>query len=378
MTNLQMVDLQGQYLAIKDEIDQAISDTLSSGRFIKGPQVGKFECDLAGYLDSAYVLGVANGTDALQIAMMALGVGPGDEVITTPFTFIATAEAAALLGAKVVFADIEPKTFNIDPSDIEALITPRTKVIVPVHLFGQPTDLDPIVEIAKHHNLYVIEDNAQAIGATYKGRKVGPIGDVGTLSFFPSKNLGCYGDGGAVLTNNEALYERMRMIANHGSRKKYHNEVVGINSRLDTIQAAILHAKLPHLDQYIKARQEAANRYDALLENLSGLTTPYRAPHSTHVFHQYTLRISPDLPGGRDGLAQHLKRHNIPHAIYYPVALHQLPVFTSDQVYYEDLTQSEQAATEVLSLPMHTELTGEQQTYIASIITNYLHMDCPQ
>jgi len=372
MENIQMVDLQGQYLAIKEEIDQAIADTITSARFIKGPIVGKFECELAGYLDGSYAVGVGNGTDALQVALMALGVGPGDEVITTPFTFIATAEVAALLGAKVVFADIQAQTFNIDPTKIEALITSRTKAIVPVHLFGQPADMDPILDIARRHNIAVVEDNAQAIGASYKGKKVGFLGDIGTLSFFPSKNLGCYGDGGAVLTNNEDLFERMRMIANHGSRKKYYNEVVGINSRLDALQASILRVKLRHLDAYARSRQAAADHYDTLFANEPLITTPYRDPSSTHVFHQYTLRISQDLPNGRDGLAGYLKAQGIPHAIYYPVSLHQLPVFQEYEVIYDDLSETERASAEVISLPMHTELTREQQTYIAEAILTYI------
>lgn len=372
MDNIHMVDLQGQYLAIKEEIDQALAETLTSARFIKGPVVGKLECELADYLHGSYAVGVGNGTDALQVAMMALGIGPGDEVITTPFTFIATAEVAALLGAKVVFADIEPRTFNIDPLKVEALITPRTKAIVPVHLFGQPADMDSILDIAKRHNIAVIEDNAQAIGATYKGRPVGYIGDIGTLSFFPSKNLGCYGDGGAVLTNRADLHERMRMIANHGSRKKYYNEVVGINSRLDALQASILRVKLRHLDTYAQARQAAADRYDELFANEPLITTPYRDSNSTHVFHQYTLRISQNLPGGRHGLVTHLKAQGIPHAIYYPVSLHQLPVFKDHEVVYHDLSESERASTEVISLPMHTELTPKQQSYIAEIVLTYI------
>ncbi|NNE34425.1 MAG: DegT/DnrJ/EryC1/StrS family aminotransferase, partial [Rhodothermales bacterium] len=229
---IQMVDLHGQYLAIKPEIDEAIQGVIDATSFIRGPQVGEFECDLAGYLGCSFVHGVANGTDALQVALMALGVGPGDEVITTAFTFIATAEAAALLGATPVFADIDPHTFNIDPAKIEELITPRTKAIVPVHLFGLPADMDEIMVVADRHNIPVIEDNAQGVGATYKGKKVGYMGAAGTLSFFPSKNLGCYGDGGAVMTANKEMYERMKMIGNHGSQKKYHNEIVGVNSRL--------------------------------------------------------------------------------------------------------------------------------------------------
>ncbi|RMF61352.1 MAG: DegT/DnrJ/EryC1/StrS family aminotransferase [Bacteroidetes bacterium] len=369
-----MVDLRGQYLAIKEEMDAALQAVLDSTQFIKGPEVGRFECELAGYLGGSYVLGVANGTDALQIAFMALGIGPGDEVITPSFTFVATAEAAALLGATPVFCDIDPRTFNLDPAKIEALITPKTKAIVPVHLFGQPADMDPILEIARRHNLYVVEDNAQGIGATYKGRHTGFLGDIGTLSFFPSKNLGCYGDGGAVLTNNAALYERMKLIANHGSRKKYHNEVVGVNSRLDALQAAVLRVKLKHLDAYTEARRTAADRYDALFAGNPYLTTPYRAPEGIHVFHQYTLRVSPEVPGGRDALAAHLKKRGIPHAIYYPVPLHRLPVFADGgaPARHGDMTETDRAAAEVLSLPMHTELTEAQQAYIAEAVLGFV------
>ena len=367
-----MVDLRGQYLAIKDEIDAALQDVLDGTHFIKGPAVGVFECELAGYLEGSYALGVANGTDALQVVFMALGLQPGDEVITTAFTFIATAEAAALLGAVPVFADIDPQTFNIDPNKIEALITPRTKAIVPVHLFGQAADLDPILDIAARHDLYVIEDNAQAIGSDYKGQKTGFIGDYGCLSFFPSKNLGAFGDAGAILTGDEALYRKARLVANHGSARKYYNEMVGINSRLDTMQAAILSVKLRHLDTYIQARRTAADRYDALFADSSYLTPPYRAPYTTHVFHQYTLRVSPSLPGGRDGLARHLKDHQIPHAIYYPVPLHRLPVFAEGGARQGDLTETDRAAAEVISLPMHTELTQAQQQHIAAVVLDYI------
>ncbi|HMB90059.1 MAG TPA: DegT/DnrJ/EryC1/StrS family aminotransferase, partial [Rhodothermales bacterium] len=280
--DIQMVDLRGQYLAIKDEIDAAIQAEIDGTRFIKGPMVGQFECKLAGHLDGTYAIGVGNGTDALQIALMALDLQPGDEVITTAFTFIATGEVAALLKATPVFADIDPQTFNIDPAKIEELITPKTKAIVPVHLFGQPADMDPIMEIAERHGIPVIEDNAQGIGSTYKGRKTGYIGHIGTLSFFPSKNLGAYGDGGAVLTNDADLYEKMKMIANHGGRRKYYNEIVGVNSRLDTIQAAILKTKLAHLDAYNDARRTAADRYDALFADHPHITTPYRDPNGLH------------------------------------------------------------------------------------------------
>ena len=368
-----MVDLRGQYLALKEEIDAAIAEVLASARFIRGPLVGELEGELAEYLEGTYVLGVANGTDALQVAFMALGIGPGDEVITPSFTFIATAEAAALLGATPVFVDIDPQTFNLDPAKIEALISPRTKAIVPVNLFGLPADLDPTTEIAERHGLSVVEDNAQAIGSTYKGRKTGFFGDIGILSFFPSKNLGAYGDAGAVLTNDAALYERMKMITNHGGRHKYYNEIVGVNSRLDALQAAILQVKLRHLDAFIEARRQAADRYDALFADTEAITTPHRAPYGRHVFHQYTLRIAQDTPGGRDALSEHLKAKGIPHGIYYPVPLHQLPVFTEAVAMRRgEMTETERAAAEAISLPMHTELTTDQQAYIAEAVLEFV------
>ncbi len=371
--NIQMVDLRAQHHAIRREIDEAIDSVIENTAFIRGPEVGEFECKLAGYLDGSYAIGVGNGTDALQIAMMALGIGPGDEVITTAFTFIATAEAAALLGATPVFADIDPRTFNIDPAAIEDLITENTKAIVPVHLFGQPADMDRILAIAKEHDLYVIEDAAQAVGSEYDGQKTGYLGDVGCLSFFPSKNLGCYGDGGAILTNDEDLYRKTRMIANHGSEKKYHNEMVGVNSRLDTIQAAILGVKLRHLDEYNSARRHAAGFYNAQFEESEFVTSPHHAGDRTHVFHQYTIRISEDVPGGRDGLSKHLKEKEIPHAVYYPVPLHQLPVFSGGACRTGDMTETERAASEVISLPMHTELEEEQQEYIADAVLEYVN-----
>ncbi|NNE46508.1 MAG: DegT/DnrJ/EryC1/StrS family aminotransferase [Rhodothermales bacterium] len=372
--DIQMVDLRGQYLRIKDEIDEAVQEVLDGAQFIRGPLVGEFECELAGHLGGKYALGVGNGTDALQIAMMALGVAPGDEVITTAFTFVATAEAAALLGAVPVFADIDPESFNIDPSAIEDLITPRTRAIVPVHLFGQPADLDPIMEIADRHGLPVIEDNAQGVGAAYKGRATGYIGTMGTLSFFPSKNLGAYGDGGAITTNDEALYEAARKVANHGGTRKYHNEIVGVNSRLDTLQAAILLVKLRHLEAFSVARRAAADRYDELLADVEGVTIPHRVPESSHVFHQYTIRVSPDVPEGRDGLAAHLKSAGIPHAVYYPTALHQLPVFKDGHAACRigEMTHTETAAQEVISLPMHTELTGAQQGRVVDAIAEFV------
>lgn len=361
-----MVDLHGQYLAIKDEIDGAIQSILDTTQFIKGKPVLEFETALSTYLSCFQAVGVANGTDALQIAFMALGIRPGDEVITPAFTFVATAEAAALVGATPVFADIDPRTYNVDPSHVEALITPRTKAIVPVHLFGQSADLDAIMDIANRSGITVVEDAAQAIGATYKGQKIGSMGQLGTLSFFPSKNLGAFGDGGAILSNDEELIQHARMIANHGSKKKYFNEIVGVNSRLDALQAAILKVKLKYLDRYIDARRKAAQRYDVLLADQEEITTPYTDPDCEHVFHQYTIRVP-----RRDALSAYLKEQQIPHAIYYPVPLHRLPVFAEA---YKNITlpETERAATEVLSLPMHTELTDEQQEYIVDRIVRFL------
>ena len=369
--NVKMADLRGQHEMIAPEIDKAIRSVLEHAAFIRGREVDELESELADYLDVSHVLGVANGTDALHIAMMSLGVGPGDEIITSAFTVFATAEAAILLGATPVFADIDPQTFNIDPECIEALITPRTKAIVPVHLFGQPADMAPIMDIARRHGLGVIEDNAQAIGAEYRGEKTGCIGDIGCLSFFPTKNLGCYGDGGALLTNHADLYKKARMVSNHGAERKYHHEIVGVNSRLDTIQAAILKVKLRHLDTYQACRRRAAQVYDTLFDGHPWITPPHHAPDRTHVYHQYTLRISEESPGKRDGLAEYLKEHRIPHAIYYPAPLHNLPVFAGGGCRKGPLDETEKASREVLSLPMHPLLTEREQQYIADNIAQY-------
>jgi len=365
-----MVDLRGQYLRIKDEVDAGIARVLETTQFIRGSELTAFEAELSEALDGVGTLGVANGTDALQIAFMALGIGPGDEVIAPSFTFVATAEAVGLLGATPVFADIDPETFNIDPVAVESLITEKTKAIVPVHLFGQCADLDPMLELACSHNVALIEDTAQAVGARYKGRAAGTMGGFGTLSFFPSKNLGCYGDGGAILSPIPEWLDQARLISNHGSRKKYHNEVIGVNSRLDAMQAAILRAKLPHLDAFTKARQEAAGRYDALLEGVSEIQTPHRASYGTHVFHQYTIRVLGNDADKRDALMSHLKSAGIPSYVYYPIPLHLLPIYRDnpDSCRVGDLTQTMIAANEVLSLPMHTELTAEQQEQIADAI----------
>ena len=364
---LQMVDLRGQYLRLKEEIDHAITRVLQSSQFIRGPEVSDFETELANYIGAHHAIGVANGTDALQIAYMALGIGPGDEVITPAFTFIATAEAAALLGAIPVFADIEPDTFNLDPASVEALITPRTKAIVPVHLFGQSANMEPLLALADRHDIPVIEDNAQAIGASCNGQPTGCMGLLSTCSFFPSKNLGAYGDGGAIVTNDPELAIKVRMITNHGGRHKYYNEIVGLNSRLDALQAAILRVKLRHLGSFTQLRREAATRYNTLFKASPVIQTPVEAPWGRHVYHQYTVRV-PD----RDGLAAHLKSRNIPFGIYYPVPLHELPVFA--HIHSAPLPVTKAICKEVISLPMHTELTAEQQTFIARIVLEHTHI----
>jgi len=362
---LHMVDVAGQYKKIKPEIDAAIHSVLESGNFILGKEVGEFECSVAGYLGVRYAVGCASGTDALQIAQMALGIGPGDEVITTPFSFVATTETIALLGAKPVYVDIDPQTFNIDPDKIEKAITKKTRAIIPVHLYGQPADMDAILDIAKRHNLRVIEDAAQAMGASYKNKKVCGLGDIGCISFFPSKNLGAFGDAGMVVSNDVELGEKMRAISIHGSKTRYHHDMLGVNSRLDTLQAVILKIKLNHLDSWNKARREFARTYDAMFKNLP-VALPHVAPHGEHIFHQYTIRAP-----RRDQLADHLKSKNIPHAIYYPIPLHLQKAFASAGARQEDFPVSEKAAAEVLSLPMHTELTADQQEYVASTVKEF-------
>ena len=362
---IQMVDLRGQYLKLKDEIDAAIHDVLDSARFIRGPIVSQFETALATLTQTKYAIGVANGTDALQISYMALGIGPEDEIITPSFTFIATAEAASLLGAVPVFADIDPQTFCIDPDSAEQCITPKTKAIVPVHLFGQPADMDSLRELGAKYQLPIIEDNAQAIGATYKGVPTGNMGAMACCSFFPSKNLGAYGDGGAILTSDAELEARSRMITNHGGRHKYLNEAVGCNSRLDALQAAILDVKLKHLESFTTARRTAAAYYDSLFENIEEITCPYETPDGSHVYHQYVIRTKK-----RDELASALTHAKIPYGIYYPVPLHQQPVF---QGYSQPiaLPETEKACQEVLALPMHTELTPAQQDHVGKIVIEH-------
>ncbi len=373
MKPIQMVDLVGQYQKIKPEVDAALQRVLGTAGFIGGPEVKEFEKELATYLGVEHVIGCANGTDALQIAMMALDLRPGDEVITASFTFVATVEVVALLGITPVFADVLPGTFNLDPADIERKITPRTKAIVPVHLFGQTADMEAIMGIARKHNLYVIEDNAQAIGADYtfsdgSRKKSGTIGHIASTSFFPSKNLGCYGDGGALFTNDADLAKKMRRVCNHGSDVRYYHEVVGVNSRLDAMQAAILRIKLRHLDAYASARNKAAAYYDAAFAGMRHIITPARSKDSTHVFHQYTLRVT---GGHRDGLKKHLEANGVPAMIYYPVPCHLQNAFKSDRFAPGSLPVTEQLTHEVLSLPMSTELDDEQLAHITATVKGY-------
>lgn len=360
-----MVDLVGQHAHIRAELDAAMGEVVGTGAFIKGPDVGAFADELASYVGVRHVIPCGNGTDALQIALMAAGIGPGDEVITTGFTFIATIEVVALLGATPVLVDVHPGTYNIDAAAVERAITPRTKAIVPVHLFGQPADMDAIVSVAEAHGLIVVEDNAQAIGARWNGNRIqgnaGAMGHLGTTSFFPSKNLGCMGDGGAVFTNDDELAELARSIANHGMEKRYHHDRVGINSRLDTLQAAILRVKLRHLDAYIAARQAAADRYDALLRDVEGVNIPYRDPRATHVFHQYTLVLE---GVDRDAVVRHLAEAGVPTGVYYPVPGHAQRAFSAFGYAVDGFAVSDFLAQNVLSLPMHTELNQIEQQYI--------------
>lgn len=375
MRPIQMVDLKGQYTRIKKEVDLAIQEVLDTTAFINGKQVAEFSKNLGLYLGIENVIPCANGTDALQIALMGLGLEPGDEVITPSFTFIATTEVVALLHLKPVFADVDDKTFCIDPVSIEKLITKKTKAIVPVHLYGQSAPMKEIMDLAAKYGLKVVEDNAQAIGGDYTysdGRKfkTGTIGTVGTTSFFPSKNLGAYGDGGALFTHDVALAEAFKMIANHGQKKRYYHEIVGCNSRLDTIQAAILNVKLPLLDEYISKRRAAADYYDKVLKGHSKITTPYRAPYTKHVFHQYTILLE---GANRNKLNEHLATKNIPSMIYYPVPAHRQNMFASFQSASQQLDVTDWLTERVISLPMHTELDEEQLNYICNTVLEFLN-----
>lgn len=371
-----MVDLKGQYEKIKDTVNYSILEVLDTTAFINGPEVHSFQKELEEYLGVKHVIPCANGTDALQIAMMGLDLKPGDEVITADFTFAATVEVIALLQLTPVLVDVEPDTFNIDPEAIKKAITPKTKAIVPVHLFGQSANMDAIMEIAKEHNLYVIEDNAQAIGANYhfkdgSTKKAGAIGHAASTSFFPSKNLGCYGDGGAIFTNDDDLAHTIRGIVNHGMYERYHHDVVGVNSRLDSVQAAVLRAKLPNLDDYNKARQEAARKYTQAFKDVEGITVPFtQDAEDTHVYHQYTLKIA---GGKRDALAKHLSEKEIPFGIYYPIPLHSQKAYRDERYNEADFPVTNQLVQEVISLPMHTELDDEQIDYITSTIIEFIN-----
>lgn len=365
--DIKMVDLLAQYEAIKTEVNEAIQQTIQSTAFINGPPVMALQKELSDYLNVKKVITCANGTDALQVALMALNLQPGDEVITSNFTFIATVEVISLLKLKPVLVDVDPNTFNLDPKKIRQVINPKTKAIIPVHLFGQTAEMHEILSIAREHKLYVIEDTAQAIGADYQfpdgsKQKAGTIGTIGTTSFFPSKNLGCFGDGGALMTNDPELGDKIKVIVNHGSQVKYYHEEIGVNSRLDTLQAAILRVKLKHFDDYIKARKKAAGYYDHLLADHDAIQTPVRSKNSTHTFHQYTLRIT---NGRRDEIRSKLADKNIPSMIYYPVPLSLQKAFRSAGYRSGDFPVTEMLCDEVLSLPMHTELSNAQQEYIA-------------
>jgi UDP-2-acetamido-2-deoxy-ribo-hexuluronate aminotransferase len=368
--NIQMVDLKGQYKKIKKQVNAEIAKVLDTATFINGPVVKEFQQDFEQYLGVKHVIPCANGTDSLQIAMMALGLKPGDEVIVPTFTYVATAEVIALLGLVPVMTDVDANTYNITAKIIEKHITPKTKAIVPVHLFGQSADMEAIMEVANKHKLYVIEDNAQAIGSDYTFadgtvKKTGTIGHIGSTSFFPSKNLGCYGDGGALMTNDDALAAKMRIIANHGQPAKYIHDVVGCNSRLDSIQAAVLKVKLAQLDKYAKARQRVAGAYDKAFKNVDGITIPKRQRNSTHVFHQYTLRVK---DGKRDELHKYLETKGIPSMIYYPIPLYKQNAFSK---YWngKELPITETLCAQVISLPIHTEM---DKATLAFIIENVL------
>lgn len=374
MKQIQMVDLVAQYEEIKSEVDQAVLNVIQSSAYINGPEVKAFQQELGTYLGVKHVIPCANGTDALQIALMALGLEPGDEVITVDFTFAATIEVIGLLRLKHVIVDVDPDNFTMSIEGLRNAITPKTKAIIPVHLFGQCADMDAIMEIASEHNLAVIEDNAQAIGADYTLKdgtthKAGTIGHIGTTSFFPSKNLGCYGDGGALFTNDDQLAELMRSIVNHGMGERYYYERLGVNSRLDSVQAAVLRIKLRKLDEYIAARQKAADYYNAFFSQIEGVTTPSIHPSSTHVFHQYTLKFDEI---DQFAAQEYLKSKGVPAMIYYPVALHSQEAYGAENFNDDDFPVTNELCKSVLSLPMHTALDEEQLAYICNEVKNYL------
>jgi dTDP-4-amino-4,6-dideoxygalactose transaminase len=375
MRKIQMVDLQTQYQFIKPQVDAGMQEVLSSAHFINGPTVRNFQADLEAYLGVKHVIPCANGTDALQVAMMGLGLKPGDEVITADFTFAATVEVIALLGLTPVLVDVLPDTFNIDPDAVEKAITPNTKAIVPVHLFGQVADMDRIMDIAQKHDLFVIEDNAQGIGATHTNAagtkvKTGGIGHVGSTSFFPSKNLGCYGDGGAIFTNDDDLAHTIRGVVNHGMYKRYHHDVVGVNSRLDSLQAVVLNEKLKLLDFYNERRKWAAIRYSQLLQDHPKIETPITSGDcDSHVYHQYTLKI---VGADRDALVAHLQQHDIPCGVYYPIPLHLQKAYADKRYKEEDFAVTNQLINQVISLPMHSELDEDQIQFICKTILAFL------
>ena len=373
MDKIQMVDLHRQYLRLRPELDLAMQEVIDSCAFINGPQVQRFASHLSSYLDVPSVIPCGNGTDALQIALMALDLKPGDEVIVPAFTYVAAAEVVSLLGLIPVWVDVDEKTFNINPWMIESAISPKTRAIVVVHLFGQCCDMEKIIQIAEQNHLYVVEDNAQSLGAEVlfadgSRRKAGTIAHIGTTSFFPSKPLACYGDGGAVMTADERLAERIRMIANHGQQQKYHHKIIGCNSRLDTLQAAVLDTKLPHLDAFAEARRQVAERYDEAFGNDPRWQIPVRASYSTHVYHQYTLQVA---DGQRDGLQDYLRERGIPSMIYYPLPLHKQAAFYGFSRIGSVLSASEKLVQSVLSLPIHTEMAPEEVDYIIETVCNY-------
>lgn len=373
MEKIQMVDLYGQYLKIKEPVDAAIRQVIDTSAFINGPQVKTFAAHLAAYAGCRHAITCGNGTDALQIALMALGLQPGDEVILPAFTYVATAEVVSLLGLVPVMVDVDYDTFNLSARLLEKALTTRSKAIVPVHLFGQTCDMAPILEFAVRHGLYVVEDNAQALGAVYTfldgtRRHAGTLGHIGCTSFFPSKNLGCYGDGGALLTDDDALAERIRMIANHGQKIKYHHQIVGCNSRLDTLQAALLDVKLPYLDSYCEARRVAAAYYTKGLKGVDGIVLPEEKPYSTHVYHQYTLKVR---GGRRDALKAYLAEKEIPSMIYYPLPLQKQEAFQRVAVAAGSLDTASELAASVLSLPIHTEMTTSIQDRIIDAVRSF-------
>lgn len=373
MKNLQLVDLLGQYDKISTEIDQAVLDVIKSGAYINGPEVTEFQKELETYLEVKHVIPCANGTDALQIALMALGLQPGDEVITPSFTYIATAEVIALLGLTAVFVEVDEHNFTINPDAFKAAITEKTKAVMPVHLYGHAANMDEILAIANAHGIAVIEDTAQAIGTDYQRndgawQKVGTIGHIGCTSFFPSKNLGCFGDGGAIFTNDDALAAQIRMISNHGQSKKYYHDVIGVNSRLDSIQAAILRVKLRHLDNYLDARNAAATFYSKVFSQIESITPPHKESWSTHGFHQYTVKVE---DGRRDELQDFLNAKGIPCNIYYPVPIHRQKGFAGKYELKHSLELTDRLCEKVLSFPMHTELDEEQLQFICDGVKEF-------